>query len=412
MCTNPITIKRPVSSSPYRNLNTYLGISAPTGAVTVPCGKCCECLSYKHNKRVPQLVNAMQHCGLGKTQFVTLTYSNDSLPLMLSHKLSDGVELLPLSTDYLRDTFIQLSGISMTKTVKSTSFDISGSEYAVTPSLRREDVRLYIKSQRKAFQMSGRGEEFDFKMICVGEYGPRTNRPHYHLLLFGMDYVHTCEFFDQWRKRFGFICVKPVNKEYTSKKGRVIKDGYVAVARYVSKYMSKGCFECPYVKDGLCEKPRTCTSVHLGCDLSSQLVDLVFPINLITDCIEDNFNALYRYVQNRSVIISGMRFPIPDAWKRKYLYKCLKYEKVNSDGSTQTVYYYQASTLQNSLSCVILARLNDVRTQSYESFQAQYPGLPPDEVCRLFKSEMDALQNSKEKSRFADLRKFYSESVF
>lgn len=42
-------------------------------------------------------------------------------------------------------------------------------------SLRFRDVQLFLKRLRKA--------RYYCKYICVGEYGPQTQRPHYHMLL-------------------------------------------------------------------------------------------------------------------------------------------------------------------------------------------------------------------------------------
>lgn len=42
-------------------------------------------------------------------------------------------------------------------------------------SLRFIDIQLYLKRLRKA--------KFYAKYVCVGEYGPQTLRPHYHMLL-------------------------------------------------------------------------------------------------------------------------------------------------------------------------------------------------------------------------------------
>lgn len=42
-------------------------------------------------------------------------------------------------------------------------------------SLRFRDVQLFLKTLRK--------QKYYAKYICVGEYGPTTGRPHYHMLL-------------------------------------------------------------------------------------------------------------------------------------------------------------------------------------------------------------------------------------
>ena len=52
------------------------------------------------------------------------------------------------------------------------------------------------------------------------------------------------------------------------RKVKKLKDGYIAVAKYLSKYMSKGKFETDLVADGFVEKPRTMTSVAFGTDLT------------------------------------------------------------------------------------------------------------------------------------------------
>lgn len=47
-------------------------------------------------------------------------------------------------------------------------------------SLRRSDVRAFIKALRKRFYPAR------FRYYGVGEYGPSTWRPHYHVILFGV----------------------------------------------------------------------------------------------------------------------------------------------------------------------------------------------------------------------------------
>lgn len=47
--------------------------------------------------------------------------------------------------------------------------------------LNHRDFQLFMKRLRAE-------SEFKFKMVMCGEYGERTNRPHYHALLFGCDF--------------------------------------------------------------------------------------------------------------------------------------------------------------------------------------------------------------------------------
>lgn len=51
-------------------------------------------------------------------------------------------------------------------------------------SLVPRHVQLFLKALRKAYQPAR------FRFFCVGEYGDRTSRPHYHLALFGYPTCH------------------------------------------------------------------------------------------------------------------------------------------------------------------------------------------------------------------------------
>lgn len=97
--------------------------------VTVPCGKCAFCLTNKRSGwmfRIGEEMRTQMHKGY----FLTLTYN---------------------------EKFIKRVGPEG------------------RPSLRFRDIQLFLKRVRKA--------KYYAKYICVGEYGTRTERPHYHMLL-------------------------------------------------------------------------------------------------------------------------------------------------------------------------------------------------------------------------------------
>lgn len=94
----------------------------------VPCGKCAGCLRERARQWTIRLVHETQlHARLSE---VTLTYNDDSLP--------EG------------------------------------------RSLRPKDVQLFFKRLRKA--------GYSFRYYMCGEYGDEKLRPHYHVLLFGIDW--------------------------------------------------------------------------------------------------------------------------------------------------------------------------------------------------------------------------------
>lgn len=109
-----------------KNLNPYI---YPDG-LKVPCGKCTECRIRKRSEWSLR----MQHelTSWENSIFVTLTYSDEYLP-----------------------------------------------KYA---SLDKEGLRKFFKRLRKRLSIHDR----KIKYFACGEYGPETQRPHYHAIIFGM----------------------------------------------------------------------------------------------------------------------------------------------------------------------------------------------------------------------------------
>lgn len=104
-----------------------LVIKYPDG-LEVPCGKCMACRISKRREWSMRLLHELDyHNG---SMFLTLTYKDDKLP--------------------------------------------------DNRSLRKRDLQLFLKRLRKLL-----GER-RIKYFACGEYGEKTQRPHYHLILFGV----------------------------------------------------------------------------------------------------------------------------------------------------------------------------------------------------------------------------------
>lgn len=127
---------------PKKNKNNILNpefssfvIKPPDGfdIIRIPCGNCLGCMLNRSREWAIRCMHEMKVSSCGC--FVTLTIDS-------KRKLYDGM-------DY---------------------------------SLNRRDIQLFIKRLRKHF--------FDQKIryFYCGEYGARRSRPHYHLLLFGIDF--------------------------------------------------------------------------------------------------------------------------------------------------------------------------------------------------------------------------------
>lgn len=177
----------------------------------IPCGQCIGCrLDYSRKWADRLMIESRSH---SSTWFVTLTYDDIHLPF------SD-------------------KGI---------------------PTLRKRDVQLFMKRLRKAI-FPGK-----CRFFCSGEYGEKSFRPHYHLILFSLELndlkfykvneIHqpyfTSDFLSRIWQNQGYVVVAPASYEtmlYTS--------------RYVTKKL-KG-FEGSFYKTNGIEPPFSLMSRKPG----------------------------------------------------------------------------------------------------------------------------------------------------
>lgn len=109
----------------------------------LPCRKCVNCnLNRSREWAIRNSLEAKNYTDDCKI-FLTLTYSDDFIPTI---KL------------YNRDNH--------------KSLDL--------PVLFYADVQSFLKRLRKRF------EKYKIRFFCCGEYGGKTKRPHYHMLLYGL----------------------------------------------------------------------------------------------------------------------------------------------------------------------------------------------------------------------------------
>lgn len=125
----------------------------------VPCSKCAACLSNRRNDWSMRLKHELELST--SAFFITLTYDNENLTW---------------ATNYA--------------------------------TLVKSDLTNYIKRLRDAIKPN------KFRYYAVGEYGTKTFRPHYHMLIYNypIDKVH--HFTDKWSKEgepIGFVKVGAVN---------------------------------------------------------------------------------------------------------------------------------------------------------------------------------------------------------
>lgn len=145
-------------------------IMEPTGYsyINVPCGKCLNCLRNKQNEWVFRCM-LEYYAHDYPSYFLTLTYKDDFIP--------------------------------------------------ENKSLDKKDVDRFLHAMRTALKRKGRD---NFSYLCVGEYGRENNRPHYHLLIFGVPLGSVNDaytlFLNFWKKGFVYVeFLTHKNVKYTTK---------------------------------------------------------------------------------------------------------------------------------------------------------------------------------------------------
>lgn len=123
----------------------------------IPCGQCKACRINKSKVwAVRCCLEAQYH---GSSLFLTLTYDDDHLPVY-SYSTEEVV------TDIL-----------------TGECEIVDESLHVSHPLQFDDLQLFLKRLRKALAKMNYPK---IRFFGCGEYGSLRNRPHYHLLVFGM----------------------------------------------------------------------------------------------------------------------------------------------------------------------------------------------------------------------------------
>lgn len=269
MCLHPITLNAPPEYCTYQASVDrlfspgYYRRKYPL-VLTVPCGKCVECIKKRQSDYLQVYYLLAQR--YGSMHFVTLTYDNEHIPVAVREELpyvdQDGFVIYgpPVLDHPLCD---QLRSLYFTRYIKGLYTPqvlfLDGQSYTVTPSVSRREARLWLKAARVKYKFDYGENLPKFSYSLVPEYGLKTSRPHYHILFFGLDDKLVNYLVNRWQNGFTFVENIPVNSGDQSR---------AAVSNYVSKYITKGIFEQPYLRKGLdgeynCERARVCSSRDL-----------------------------------------------------------------------------------------------------------------------------------------------------
>lgn len=160
--------------------------------LSVPCGKCRFCLMSKRREWSLRCYHELDAWS-GKASFVTLTYTEATLPYSSS----------------------------------------------LLPTLNKKDVQDWLKRVRKnisylPIKNRSTGPENEvLRYFLAGEYGDNTNRPHYHAILYGINCTKESEAFIRETWKNGFITMLPANYESI---------------KYVAAYIDKKTYDQQYLQ--------------------------------------------------------------------------------------------------------------------------------------------------------------------
>lgn len=211
-----------------------------------PCGHCVACLHNTQDAWAIRLNEEAKRTDRHEFIYDTLTFSPQGMPYSFIPEVSNN-SVSESSLQLLRkftSQYNRLPGVFLEKGLLAV------------PNVSRQLIRDWIRRGRELFVYDN-GFRPRWKYVVFMEYGPKTSRPHFHLMFFNIshgDYVRYLA--KPWRRTYGFTKTKVVNNK--TPKGRQ------CVSRYVSKYCSKGVFESPLVSDSLVPKPFRCISHGIG----------------------------------------------------------------------------------------------------------------------------------------------------
>lgn len=204
----------------------------------VPCGHCMGCRLDRSRVWADRMLLELRDNDY-KALFVTLTYNDASLPhaCHVGYNYYEGFyeDVVPLALDDDEEWIAAAAGAPATLSIR--------------------DTQLFMKRLRKTFK------DRRIRFFLAGEYGPKTHRPHYHAIIYGLT---LSDFKDSRIKDFN----KLGQPRYISKSfERIWGNGYCVIApvnwntcAYVSRYTMKKVYKSEnshaYASDQL---PPFCT---------------------------------------------------------------------------------------------------------------------------------------------------------
>lgn len=181
MCVAPIPLKQETSKWKSRKAFHI----AKSDVINVPCGRCVECRKTYINGWVFRLTNELKSSNTLTASFLTLTYDDNALYNPDNHLVTPDGEF----------------------------------------TLNYKHHQDWIKRLRKSYGNT----KSNIKYFSVGEYGDKSDRPHFHSIIFNADQQNVLDTWGHGNVHFGEVTESSIayTLKYAYKKiGRVHKKDY------------------------------------------------------------------------------------------------------------------------------------------------------------------------------------------
>lgn len=236
--------------------------------VTYPCGVCPECVVAR--QRDMAALTILEAKKVKKPMyFFTFTYDNDSIPIYKVVKSSSDRILERRFVTEEEDKRVRPFIISKGRYSRAVQYNVgedfnyyfSDGEYShtepasvyYTPSICNHDLQNVVKNFRA--QLVYRKQYKGISYSAVGEYGSKSFRPHFHMIVFGINEEQADLLSKLWK--FGQV-------DYKRTQGT--PQDVLRSSLYTSKYINKGCFENGWLKGKFVQRPHRMSSQGFGID--------------------------------------------------------------------------------------------------------------------------------------------------
>lgn len=284
--------------------------------VTYPCGVCPECVVAKQRDMAALTILEAKKVKQ-PMYFFTFTYDNDCIPIyrVVKSSSNDVVERRFVTEE--EDKKVRPFIISQGRYSRAVQYNVgedfkyyfADGEYShtepasvyYTPSIRNHDLQNLVKNFRA--QLSYHNQYKGISYSAVGEYGSKSFRPHFHMIVFGINEEQADLLSKLWK--FGQV-------DYKRSQGT--PQDVLRSSLYTSKYINKGCFENGWLKGRFVQRPHRMSSQGFGID--PEKLNSYRDYHLCFDMFGEYNPDTMKFLDGRDISYKQRRFLVKEIVKR------------------------------------------------------------------------------------------------